>query len=168
MQESAYPEPSAKTGFAGNPLDRLSERRDDPTFVASLRRDPTTRLILFQRDVPVVRKVGPDHTAFFTYAAAARLGDPRDLALLGRTETGAIFAARLDMDAMIAESDAIVAVDLRTLALQGLLPAPQIGMLAQAKSLMHWHARHRFCANCGQMTELASAGWRRHCAACGA
>ena len=31
-----------------------------------------------------------------------------------------------------------------------------------------WHARHRFCANCGQPTRAASGGWKRECDGCGA
>jgi NAD+ diphosphatase len=57
---------------------------------------------------------------------------------------------------------------MRSIATQALLPRPIVGVLAQAKSLMSWHARHQFCANCGQPTHLAAAGWRRECTACGA
>ena len=42
------------------------------------------------------------------------------------------------------------------------------GCLATAKSLLAWHARHGFCANCGSATRRpADAGWRRVCPACG-
>ena len=34
------------------------------------------------------------------------------------------------------------------------------------KALLAWHARHRFCANCGAPTDLVEAGWRRDCPAC--
>ena len=39
-------------------------------------------------------------------------------------------------------------------------------MFAQAKALMHWHARHGHCANCGAPTRAAAAGWRRECDVC--
>jgi NAD+ diphosphatase len=39
---------------------------------------------------------------------------------------------------------------------------------AYAASLLSWHRRHRFCANCGQPTEPADAGHQRRCPACGA
>src|SRR6202034_3791967 len=57
-------------------------------------------------------------------------------------------------------------VDLRSIAMSGLLPREQTAMLAAAKALMHWHARHRFCSNCGAPTEVAVAGWRRDCPHC--
>jgi NAD+ diphosphatase len=44
----------------------------------------------------------------------------------------------------------------------------ELGILAMAKSLLDWHRRHRFCANCGAPTAMAQAGFRRDCAACGA
>ena len=56
--------------------------------------------------------------------------------------------------------------DLRSLALEEVLPGEEIGILAQARSLLHWHERHGFCANCGQATEMKDAGYRRHCAGC--
>jgi NAD+ diphosphatase len=36
-------------------------------------------------------------------------------------------------------------------------------MLAYARGLMHWHARHRFCGVCGSPTESAEAGHVRRC-----
>ena len=42
----------------------------------------------------------------------------------------------------------------------------EAAILAEARSLLDWHARHRFCAQCGSPTRMASAGWKRHCPAC--
>ncbi len=58
--------------------------------------------------------------------------------------------------------------DLRGLAMEGALPPHVIGMLAQARSLVSWHERHGFCANCGVATEVKDGGYRRHCGACNA
>jgi NAD+ diphosphatase len=57
-------------------------------------------------------------------------------------------------------------VDLRSIAAGGLVPPDQGAMLAAAKALMNWHARHRFCSNCGSPTDVAVAGWRRDCPVC--
>lgn len=59
------------------------------------------------------------------------------------------------------------ALDLRAVAVQGLVPAAELGLLATAKSLLSWHARHRFCPNCGSPAELSCAGFRRDCRSCG-
>ena len=41
-------------------------------------------------------------------------------------------------------------------------------VLAAAMSLARWHSRHRFCANCGHLSEIDRGGWSRHCPNCGA
>ena len=38
--------------------------------------------------------------------------------------------------------------------------------LAEGKALLNWHARHRFCPNCGNPSRVVEAGWRRDCPAC--
>jgi NAD+ diphosphatase len=32
--------------------------------------------------------------------------------------------------------------------------------------MLHWHARHRFCSNCGAATAMVEGGWKRSCPAC--
>ncbi len=39
-------------------------------------------------------------------------------------------------------------------------------MLAQSRSLLDWHARHRFCARCGEPTVPRDGGTRRECTSC--
>lgn len=39
----------------------------------------------------------------------------------------------------------------------------QVGIYAGARSLVDWHARHRFCAQCGAHTALTKGGWQRTC-----
>ena len=46
------------------------------------------------------------------------------------------------------------------------LPPDEAAIVATARSLFAWHARHRFCAACGAATQVVSAGWRRVCPAC--
>jgi NAD+ diphosphatase len=48
------------------------------------------------------------------------------------------------------------------------LPAGDLATYGTARSLVNWHARHRFCANCGGSTVLAKGGWQRSCTVCGA
>ena len=44
----------------------------------------------------------------------------------------------------------------------------ELGVLAEAASLVGWHVRHKFCAKCGAPTKGSQAGWRRDCPSCGA
>jgi NAD+ diphosphatase len=57
-------------------------------------------------------------------------------------------------------------IDVRALAPS--LPQGEAAIVAEARSLLDWHARHRFCAQCGSPTTMASAGWKRQCSQCGA
>lgn len=48
------------------------------------------------------------------------------------------------------------------------LDARDAPVLAAALSLTRWHARHRYCANCGHLSEIIRSGWSRSCPSCGA
>ncbi|NNM70803.1 NAD(+) diphosphatase [Enterovirga sp. DB1703] len=102
--------------------------------------------------------------------AAIEAETPRERVLLGMLEgrplAGLLYEA--GVADRIADAPSLSAQDLRSIAVQGTVPADELGMLAQAKSLLSWHARHRFCANCGNPTEPAAGGLRRDCRACGA
>ncbi|MDB5643367.1 MAG: diphosphatase [Hyphomicrobiales bacterium] len=169
MQNPTY-DASALTGYGANPLDRLANHRDDPAFVARLREAQTVRHVVFTGDIPLLRQRGAALDPFFGARDLAALGSARETVLLGQDDAGAIFATLLEEAAPESgEGDTgLVSLDLRSLAVQGLLPAPLLGVMAQAKSILHWHARHRFCAQCGAATQASSGGWKRLCAACSA
>lgn len=40
-------------------------------------------------------------------------------------------------------------------------------LAATARGIMEWHRTHAFCANCGQGSDVAMAGWQRNCPSCG-
>jgi NAD+ diphosphatase len=171
-------------GFAVNPLDRLSERREDEAYLAALRIRPDARALVLCRDTPVVKKNAGSLDPLFSLEEVGVLGPPRQIALLGAFPGGApVYAALLDDSAAELRSDAsdgfldrrvmvvpgrddLSLVDMRSIAVQGLLAPDLIGIFGQAKALMHWHARHGHCANCGAVTRVAAAGWRRECDVC--
>ena len=183
MNGAFVDELSAVVGFSGNPLDRLSERRDDPAAVAALAAHPQARSLLFVSDTPVLMRRGEALDPFFTLDAARGLGTTQECVLLGQTEAGSVFATLLDASAAVQQlvqeqgqpekrvlvipgRDDLAVLDLRSIATRALVERPVVAMMAQAKSVLHWHAKHRFCANCGAPTRTASAGWRRECDAC--
>jgi NAD+ diphosphatase len=53
--------------------------------------------------------------------------------------------------------------DLRQLA--GRLDRREAALLAHARAMMYWHARHRFCGVCGSPTKSEEAGHMRRCTA---
>ncbi len=56
--------------------------------------------------------------------------------------------------------------NLRAVAASGAVPARELSTIAMAKSLVSWHQRHGFCANCGVRTAMADGGWKRLCPSC--
>jgi NAD+ diphosphatase len=62
-------------------------------------------------------------------------------------------------------ADAPCRVDLRIAA--AAWPARDATAFAQARAVLHWHARHRFCGACGGELAYVRAGWLGRCAACG-
>lgn len=43
-----------------------------------------------------------------------------------------------------------------------------LALVGQARNLLHWHARARFCGICGGSTLPKKAGWKRECSSCSA
>jgi NAD+ diphosphatase len=151
--------------FAGNPLDRVSQRRHDAKWVASLLDDRNTRVLPLRELKPLVRDSAEtvlDWQPVASWRPAIDQGSP--LILLGIGEDGhARFA--LDAGAMPSAVGADgPTVDVRTLA--ATLPAAEAAILAEARSLLDWHARHGFCPQCGSATTLDAAGWGRRCPNC--
>ncbi|WP_061128240.1 NAD(+) diphosphatase [Caballeronia catudaia] len=161
------PTPPHAIGFTLDPLDRMSEKRDDESFVAGLRDDPSTRFLLFVNNVPLFKRTS-GHDPLFSAQEAATLGAPTQSVFLGRdAQRRALFASSFDTGAeSLPEESAIEAIELRPIAMQGLVPPAMVSALGEARSMLDWHRRHRFCANCGQPTDSAGAGWRRICANC--
>ncbi|MGH6815325.1 MAG: NAD(+) diphosphatase, partial [Hyphomicrobiaceae bacterium] len=58
-------------------------------------------------------------------------------------------------------------VDLRSLAMQGIMASEELSLLGQAKALTAWHENTRCCGHCGGTTLVKDGGWRRKCWACG-
>ena len=171
-------------GFSGAPLDRISDQREDLGAIAALRQRPDARAALIARDMPLLPRGAPPRDPLFPLQALAALGGARFEALLGVDARGApVFAAALADNAVeeiadlsdgfldrrtlvVPGRDDLELVDLRTIAVQGLVSAQALAILGQAKAILHWHARHGHCANCGAPTRIAAAGWRRDCDAC--
>jgi NAD+ diphosphatase len=157
-----------KLTYAGSSLDRLSEQRGDTALVESLRAN--ARNFVLAGESFVLAKRGDAFDAGLTNDEAASTGEPLETALLGKDSTGRGHFARAIPPSRIDEikGRGFLVIDLRSIALQGLVPPEDQSSLATAKALLFWHERHRFCSNCGKPTKPAQAGWRRDCTACGA
>jgi NAD+ diphosphatase len=165
------PERSAQTGFAGGRVDRAAALREDEAQRAALRADTAARFIMLVGEKPALRREGEGFAAWFDAARLADIGEAvTDEVFLGVEDGAGLFGLRFDpaAEAALKADGATIVLDLRSLAMQGLLPARDLAAVGAAKALTDWHARHRFCAQCGGPTTSQLGGWRRGCAACGA
>jgi NAD+ diphosphatase len=116
----------------------------------------------------VLQRQGEGFDPLFSTAAASALGKVAEKVFLGLDEGAPRFGIGFDISAVEAfkAQPGLSVIDLRAIAVQGLVAAAHLPPLAQAKAMLTWHARHRFCPNCGSVTLPVQGGWRRDCAVC--
>ncbi len=150
--------------FGGNPLDRMSERRNDDTWIRALLDETATRMLPLRDLKPFVRAGATpmlDWQPVGPWRAQIKAGAM--LIFLGIGDGCAHFA--VDATGVEATPD----IDTELIDVRALAPTIALGeaaVLAEARSLLDWHARHRFCAQCGSPSRVASAGWVRRCPDC--
>jgi NAD+ diphosphatase len=161
--------------FAGNPLDRASDRRPDTAWIASHLGSAESLALAMWNGRPLVEKgeagqggVGGVQIAYLPARLAGELaGGPERLLFLGLWKETAVFAVDLEGQADPIEGPLQglgVFQDLRQIALQ-LTPA-EAGICATAKAMFEWRRRHRRCSVCGEPTQPKDGGWKRQCPAC--
>jgi len=143
--------------FTGSPLDRADHLRERPEALAVAAADPRARLLKLDGLEPE-----PDGAGGMTWLPLAEAGEEAELILLGFGDGIPYFAASHPAEAPAP------ARSMAVLGLADLLRPEQLGIYAAARSLVDWHARHRFCAVSGHRTEVFRAGWGRRCPSCGA
>lgn len=148
--------PITPFAFIDAALDRADALRDDANTLTTLW--PHARVVLIDAQGHALGNAQQQLLA----PAGAELGEQMPSALfLGLRDTQAWFAAPAEH----AQLPAAHPVDLRTAAAHW--PAFQSTLFAQARALLHWHARTRHCAACGGVLRYMRAGWEARCDACG-
>jgi NAD+ diphosphatase len=151
--------------FAGNPLDRVSERRRDKEWIGALLADPQSRILPLYDLKPAIQDMESPALEWQPLDGwHDRIAGGAICIFLGVAEDG---RAHFAIDATGADSASNANadnVDVRALA--PLVSAGEAAILAEARSLIDWHARHGFCAQCGTPTAVSSAGWTRRCPNC--
>lgn len=147
-------------GFTGGLLDRADHLRHDVDGLAAAMGDWRARLLKLDNLQPDVTDDG--RLGWTTLADAP---DDAELLLLGLGEGRPHFAAFLP-GRRVSNAPAMRSPALMQ-ALHSLAPG-EAATYAAARSLIDWHARHGFCANCGTATAIFRAGWGRKCPNCSA
>jgi NAD+ diphosphatase len=146
--------------------------------------DASSKVILFWRGKPLAQGEGRDQLVRLASDHPVLQGLSNAPILLGREAAGLCFAQDISgwepdaldptvlggfLDASEQQHPALskgqVFCELRTIMTR--LTARDAELAATAKAIFSWHRSHRFCAMCGQQSEMAMAGWQRNCASCG-
>ncbi|MGH1464449.1 MAG: NAD(+) diphosphatase [Cognatishimia sp.] len=169
--------------FGGAGLDRVGPLRSDPDSLLKALKQPESRSIVLWQGKPLVRgetdkvlvRLPLDHPIFEICTEQP--------VFLGKDGDSHVFASDVSKwDASAQEQPASgfldqtqqhhpavpasdLFVELRSIMAD--LSAVDAELAASARSVIEWHRSHRFCANCGQKTDIALAGWQRRCGACG-
>jgi NAD+ diphosphatase len=161
--------PKPRLGYTPNPLERVSERRGDTAYMEALEAAPAADTYVVAGENIVLKRLADRFDPLFSLPAARTFG-VEETVLLGVTEGHGRFGIGINPAhaADLKAREDLFVTDLRTLAVQGMVSADDLAALAEAKAMLSWHARHRFCSVCGTASRAVEAGWRRDCPACGA
>lgn len=138
--------------YIGNRLDRCSSRRSDAGWIAAQRKAPDAKMVHINGEA--------------TLASDGRLVTDRpaeDSSLVVFLGLDAAAAPWFACKSALTET----LTPLRSLAMENLVPAEELGIAAQARALIQWHERRGFCSNCGGRNRVVDGGYRRHCDSCG-
>ena len=138
--------------FAGSPIDRADHIRVDNAKLGELM-DWRAKVLGLDGLLPQM-----DDQGALVWGNLADVPQEAELVFLGMLDDKAHFAAVPDDGA----TGPAYAMPRAWQAIQQLSP-PDLAIYGGARSLVDWHARHKFCANCGAKTKLAKGGWQRNC-----
>jgi NAD+ diphosphatase len=160
--------PRPHLGYTQSKIDRVAERRLDKDWLAGRIADDSTRAFVIGGELIVLKAGNSVNDPLFTPEQARALAPLAETVFLGLFDGEPRFGigiAQASAEALKPRNDLVV-IDLRSIAIQGLVAPEHLPPLAEAKAMLHWHARHRFCSNCGAATDLVEAGWKRACLSC--
>ena len=137
--------PKPHLGYTRSLIDRAAERRLDSAWLQARMAETATRAYVIGTEMIVLKKGGGLHDPAFTPDEARALAPNTEQVFLGLLDGAARFGtgiATADAEALKARGD-LVETDLRSIAIQGLVAPDHLPPLAEAKAMLHWHARQR-------------------------
>ncbi len=138
--------------FAGARIDRADHIRADPDALAALT-NYRARLLRLSGLEPAI-----DADGGLAWGSLADADPDSELVFLGLDGTRACFA-----EVTPQERGSMRPPGPRLWQALATLEPEDLATYGGARSLIDWHARHRFCSRCGSPTVLAKGGWQRNC-----
>jgi len=160
--------PLGQPAFVTHILDRAAHLRGNDDKLFALEGHPASRAYVVHRDSLVVKREGDGSRALLSIDEALTLGANPGTIFLGLRDSAAVFGMGISAQAVekLMTRDDVAVTELRGMAMQGMVPPEQLSAIAMAKSMVSWHQRHGFCANCGTRTAMKEGGWKRECPNC--
>src|ERR1700689_5840064 len=160
--------PLGKPAFVTDILDRAAHLRGDDAKLLALEGRPDSRAYVVYRDSLVVKEEAEGPRALPGLDEALKFGPNPGTIFLGLRDGAAVFGmgiAAAAVESLLTRNDVAVS-ELRGMAMQGKVPPGELSAIAMAKSMVGWHQRHGYCANCGTRTAMKEGGWKRDCPNC--
>jgi NAD+ diphosphatase len=150
--------------LARGTIDRRSQQRSDPAWLAARWADPATRVLVIDDGRALVRFGEADAELVLLPVSQAPDG-PRYF--LGIDDSGrAYFTVPAPLPPPPADTDdRVKPASLREVG--ALLGDRDAGLFTQAVALANWHATHTHCPRCGALTDPVNGGYSRICRADG-
>ena len=162
------PFPLGQPGFVSHPIDRAAHLRTDAEKLFALEGDRKARAYVMHRDSILMTHGADGPRALLTLDEARKLGANPGTIFLGLDDGAPVFGMGIgaaSTEDLMGRKDVAVE-NLRAVAASGAVQPRELSTIAMAKSLVGWHQRHGFCANCGTRTSMSQGGWRRDCPSC--
>src|SRR6201993_5403977 len=160
--------PLGRPAFVTHVLDRAAHLRTNDEKLFALEGQQNARAYVVYRDSLVMKQDEGGPRALLTIKEALGYGANPGTVFLGLRDGTPIFGMGISAAAaekLIGRNDVAVS-ELRGMVMQGVLPLEQLSAIAMAKSMVGWHQRHGFCANCGTRSAMKEGGWKRECPSC--
>ena len=161
--------PKPHLGYTESRIERVAERRADTAWLNEQFNHAKAAAYVIGGELIVLKKTGGEvHDPDFTPAEVRALAPVTEQVFLGLFDDAARFGIGITQAnaEKLKERPDLEIIDLRSIAIRGMVAGDHLPPLAEAKAMLHWHARHRFCSNCGAPTNLVEAGWKRACPKC--
>lgn len=160
-------EHDAPTFFSGPYLDRRSDVRETDTALEQARAAPSTRYVVARGTAQLMRaapagSLGPSIAFLSGEDPVVRAARAEELVLLGWFEGSACILVEYGGERAVEPPAGGHFEELRPLASQ--VSGGEAQLLATARALTIWRARHRFCGVCGSATRPERAGHLLRCA----
>jgi NAD+ diphosphatase len=160
--------PKPLLGYTDSRIKRAAEQRTDEAAISRFAARPDAGAYVIGVEMIIMKTGTPANQPLFTLQDAHTLGPATETVFLGLLDGAPRFGVGVSRDTAESLKTRVGfhVTDLRSVAVQGLVAPEHLPPIAEAKAVLHWHARHRFCSNCGAATRAVHAGWRRDCPQC--